>query len=289
MFLVRAARLYFTHFPIERGKWRLWKAIEHRLIARPPQPRIIRMVNGARIYVDPTDSLDRFVYFWGQWELNESWLLRRLLRVGDTFVDVGANIGYFTLLASRLVGAAGAVTAIEATPPTAEKLRHNIVLNALSNVAVHVCAIGEKDGGTIRIYRHQARNSGMNSIRPPIGAKEGWDVPCFRLDVILPAQSIRLIKMDIEGAELFAVRGMLARLRDGNTPDLMIEIWPPYLTALGCDQCEILKLLQAAGYHAFEVGDRILRPASDNEFLTTKGMTAYFTRDPDRVRDIVRA
>ena len=270
------ARAYFSHFPIEYGKWRLWTALAPSLRAQHIAPCVIRMANGASIQLDPADYIDAFIYFWRQWEPNETWLLRKVLRPGDAFVDVGANIGYFTLLASRLVGASGSITAIDATPPTVDKLRGNIALNGLKNVTVHACAVAES-AGTIRIHRTHGANSGMNSMRPN-ATGEGWDVPALPLSQILPKAAIRLIKMDVEGAELIALRGMIARLQEPDAPDLMLEICPAYVTALGGDHREIFSMLTNAGYACSEVKDRILKPISAAEFATTEVMTAYFSK-----------
>src|SRR5262249_27141815 len=100
------ARMYFRHFPVERGKWRVWTQLMPGIAGDGAEVEC-RLQNGIRVRLNPQDAIQRFAYYWGCWSPNESWLVRRLLRPGDTFIDAGANFGYFTLLGSHLVGPTG--------------------------------------------------------------------------------------------------------------------------------------------------------------------------------------
>ena len=137
------------------------------------------------------------------------------LRPGDTFVDAGANLGLFTVVASRLVGSEGRVVAIEMMPETAARLRTHVRLNRLSNVAIRECALSDQSGRQV-VARVPAGSWGQASIQ-----RQEFGVP-VRLatvatatldDVLKDAKEIRLLKMDLEGSEFQAARGGSSALR----------------------------------------------------------------------------
>ena len=131
------------------------------------------------------------------------------LRFGDTFVDAGANIGLFTVAASRLVGPAGRVISIEMMPETAARLRTHVRLNGLSNVAVEESALSDQTGRHV-IARVPPGRWGQASIqrRQSDATFEVATVGTATLDDVLEdVKGIRLLKMDLEGAELEAMRG----------------------------------------------------------------------------------
>ncbi|WP_375272196.1 FkbM family methyltransferase [Sphingomonas sp.] len=137
-------------------------------------------------------------------------LLRETLQLGDTFVDAGANIGFYSIVAGRLVGVEGQVVAVEMMPETAVQLRANVALNDASNVRVVECALSDRDGDTVTASSN-ARKLGQASIRP---ANSGptrdltVSVGTQRLDTLLRGvKRVRLIKMDLEGAEALALAG----------------------------------------------------------------------------------
>jgi len=126
------------------------------------------------------------------------------------FLDVGANIGYFTALLSKVAGPAGRVLAIEPEPRNLRLLRENIALNGLTNVEVCACALGATKGtATLGIYK--PANRGRHSILNA-NAKEKIEVPLKTLDSVVreSAASVRswsLAKIDVEGYEAFVLDG----------------------------------------------------------------------------------
>ena len=133
--------------------------------------------------------------------------IRSLLRAGDTFVDAGANIGFYTVLASQLVGAQGQVIAFEMIPETAEILRSHVTENECSNVKVVEGALAEASGTSLKASV-MAGKSGQSSIARSNGTIE-IEVKAITLAEQLAVHpSIRLIKMDLEGAELGALKGL---------------------------------------------------------------------------------
>lgn len=133
--------------------------------------------------------------------------VRKTLRPGDIFVDAGANIGYYTVLASGLVGAKGHVISCEMIPETAKSLRDNVSLNKCSNVTVVEGALGAAAGQIIKASVLEGR-SGQASIARKSGEKEIAVRTITLADVLRNTERIRLMKMDLEGAELGALQGL---------------------------------------------------------------------------------
>ncbi len=136
-------------------------------------------------------------------------------------MDVGAHLGYFSLLASRLVGPSGRVVAIEASPATFAKLMENLALNPHAANVRAVCAVAADRGGSRAVYRGPEHSTGITSIhpRPLTGNRFEAEVTAAPLAELLSPDEIRnarLIKIDVEGAEFEVVAGlepMLSSLR----------------------------------------------------------------------------
>jgi FkbM family methyltransferase len=157
-----------------------------------------------KIFCDLRDKIPATIFHFGLWEPDISHLIARLLSKGDVFVDVGANIGYYSLLASRLVGGAGAVVAVEASPQIFSRLQANIRANQAVNVrAVNVAAADE--AGQVTIYSGPRQNSGASStLKEWRNGEAEAVVAALPLDKILTngeRSKVRLIKIDVEGAE----------------------------------------------------------------------------------------
>src|SRR5260370_7744802 len=86
----------------------------------------VTLKHGLRACLDPTDVIQRFVHYWGVWAPNESWIVERLLRPGDTFIDAGANFCYFTLLPSRIVAGAAQHVSFKPPPHPFRRIHHTL-------------------------------------------------------------------------------------------------------------------------------------------------------------------
>jgi FkbM family methyltransferase len=187
---------------------------------------------------DTTDFIPRHVYFFGVWEPNLSAWLARRLKPGDTFVDVGANVGYFTSLAAHAVSPSrGQGIAVEPEPSIRSLLARNVALNAFSNVRVIPEAAtdverdlasevgGEHDMGTT----HTVSASSTAAQRGIIRGR-----PLDDLLTLAERSAASVIKIDIEGAELDAVHGL--HLEHGGCRDdveIVAEVAPERLAARG--------------------------------------------------------
>jgi FkbM family methyltransferase len=164
------------------------------------------------LFAVPTEDwrLAAFLQHRGHPEPGLRGLLLPRLRPGTFFVDVGANIGLYTVAAGYAVGRSGRVLAVEPTPRTAEILRQNVRLNGLQEtgvVTVAQVAVGEALGRA-RLATY-IEDSGHNSLYPTGEGDEGVEVDVVPLDDLLPEGSqVDVVKIDVEGGELAVLRGM---------------------------------------------------------------------------------
>lgn len=230
-----------------------------------PAPCVAKLRSGASIHVSPTDYLQLLIYYLGTFEPHCLPYLRGCANKGGTIVDVGANIGFYTLESSLAVGPTGRVISIEAAPPHVEALRKNIQLNGMRNVSLVEVAVGDSVGeATLALPR--GGNLGMFTLGP-VNSDEPYSVALRPMDDLLAEQgihSIDLIKMDIEGSEYRALRGAaktLARYK----PALLIELNEVALHRRGSSAREIKDLLSEAGYRGWVIGRREIRPIPDGQ------------------------
>lgn len=190
----------------------------------------------------------------GGYELPERLFIERFVRPGMTFLDVGAHNGYYSLLASRRVGPAGRVVAFEPSPRERRRLRWNLALNRCRNVAVEPCALGA-GGGSASLFVVRGRETGFNSLRPP-----ALDQPTRQVRVAVDSldrcaerlglSAVHFVKLDVEGAELDALRGAEGTLRRFS-PAVMCELTDARTEPWGYRGVDIHDFLAGLGYRWF--------------------------------------
>ncbi len=172
---------------------------------------------GLRLIIDARNEK----FFWtGTHERSVQQTLSEILKPGMVFWDVGANIGFFSLIASRSVGATGQVHAFEPMRANRERLAKNITINGSGNVTIHDCALAASSGEAIL---HSHYSPLMWTLLPERGHRQGVIVRCETLDKL--AQRLGapdVIKVDTEGNELEVLRGG-AGLLSSNTPAIFYE------------------------------------------------------------------
>jgi len=179
-----------------------------------------------RIEVVPREMMNRAMFLYGAFEISETRLVQALLRPGMTFVDIGANIGYYTLVAARIVGETGVVHCFEPNRPMCLRLEENIHRNGLRNVVVHSEAVARFTGQVEFFASTWDANQGISSLVPGKGRGEMQRVPSVSYDDFvdgLGGRRVDLIKMDIEGAELLAIEGGRKALGQADAPGLIFE------------------------------------------------------------------
>lgn len=193
-------------------------------------------------------------------------LLERFGNPGEhNFIDVGANIGYFSGLMSRLAGPTGKVLAIEPEPSNLRLLRENLAANRLTNVVIHPCALGSSEGFAM-LGLYKAANRGRHSI-VDADAKQKIKVPIRSLDSLVRAsapdvRSWSLAKIDVEGYEAFVIDGATETLPKVEV--LVMEFSPVLLKKAGRDPAAMLSALCAhfPSFHRIE-GAEIARTTAD--------------------------
>ncbi|MFH8785030.1 FkbM family methyltransferase [Streptomyces roseoverticillatus] len=253
--LASAGRQYVRYGPGSLGK--SWLAAEclNPYLRERPRRCMARTRFGADIAVDTQDLIQRYIYMFGAWEPPMTYWLSQRLGPGDTFVDVGANIGYFSLLAARRVGPAGRVVAIEASPVFHRRVLANARRNACRNVRAVNVAVSDVRR-SVRFTLASSRNMGANSIVPYDGPVEScFEAQALPLTEVLTASEVagaRVIKVDVEGAEGSVVRGMvplLDRLR--SDAEITVEVAPERMALLGDSADELLATMRHFGFHAY--------------------------------------
>lgn len=255
-------RLYFQHMPFAFGKRRLWDRVVCRHIIWRRMRIVAHTRFGAQFEGNFPDAVHSYAYFFGVWEPAVTAVYRAALREGDVVIDIGANVGMHTLLASRLVGRTGRVHAIEASPWIFRRLRRNLRTNRADNVRSYNLAVTEV-AGEVPVFLHDDTNLGGTTIVATEAAKAGAHqeslVEGRPLGEIVPLRELRaarLIKIDVEGAELLVVRGMaplLAELRP--EVEILVEVNARALEGFGSSVAEFIALFTAAGFAPFEVAN----------------------------------
>uniref|UniRef100_A0AAU2VGM4 FkbM family methyltransferase n=1 Tax=Streptomyces sp. NBC_00003 TaxID=2903608 RepID=A0AAU2VGM4_9ACTN len=255
--LVTLGRGYVRDAPGIIGKAELAERFLNSYLRDHPRQRVVQDRSGARFAVDTTDLIQRFLYLFGAWEPHMTGWLQSRLRPGDVFVDVGANIGVFAVLGSRLVGSAGRVVAIEASPTFHRRVLQHAALNQCDNIRAVNTAVSDEHK-TLTFVLASSRNMGANSIVPYDGPAEStFEMEASPLPELLQpdeAARARVIKIDVEGAEGGVVRG-LAPLLDQLRPDaeIAVEVTPDRMAQLGDSVDELLETMHKHGFHTYRL------------------------------------
>lgn len=185
-------------------------------------------------------------------------LVRTLVKPGMTFIDIGAHIGYYSLIASSLVGDTGKVYAFEAEPLTFKTLSKNLRHNKKTNVEAFHAAVADKTG-EINLYQSHKGTEGIRAFNRTYRSKpteRGVNVPSIALDDFFRAKQfpkIDVIKIDIDGGEPIAIKGMMETLRSAQGVRVVAEIYPLGLEAGGSSAKEYLRTWTALGFTAQEI------------------------------------
>ena len=176
---------------------------------------------------------------------------RRYLRRGDVVVDVGVNIGLYTMICAVSVGDSGKVYAIEPNPRVAGYLRGNITLNRSRNVQVHNVALGEREGSV------RFSDQGQDDRNCVVDDDTGQEVPVVRLDSLpIRDQTIALLKIDVEGYEKFVLDGATGVLP--GVQCVFIETWEEHFSRYGYPCVDVHQRLLAHGFRLFRFRDEAL-------------------------------
>ncbi|WP_282685942.1 MULTISPECIES: FkbM family methyltransferase [unclassified Streptomyces] len=252
--LARVLRAYVRYAPGTLGKARLVGRFLDEHLRTHPVHATVGLRSGDKIGVTTSDVIQRYQYLFGEWEPNLSAFLRDRLRPGDTFIDVGAHRGAFSLLASHAVGPHGHVIAVEPSPQFHDDLTTAITANRRTNIQSIRSAVSDTHGRQT-LYLENPTNLGHTTSVRPRHAHMSFDVQTAPpAGLISSAQfaTTRIIKIDVEGAEAAAVRGLLPAL--AHLPDnaeLVVEVAPRLFAKQGESATGIIDILSENGFHAY--------------------------------------
>jgi FkbM family methyltransferase len=240
-----------------------WLAVHVAQLLHYRVPVTTRLGNGMKIKVHAHDYIGGQILRFGYYEKEIVRLFERLLRPGMVFVDVGAHVGQYTLVASQLVGTTGQVHSFEPDPETYNWLESNIRRNRLANVFANRIAL-TAEPGTMRLYLSNINDIGSNSLQPPPNASgRSCDVTCTPLDNYLKEHNVShvdLIKMDVEGAESSALAGAASLLSHKDRPPIIIEFEEERQRAFQTSCVQLAALLEGWRYRLFRISGVAITP-----------------------------
>jgi FkbM family methyltransferase len=208
-----------------KGRWRLerWAVREMRRLGPTLAPLVVSTRDGFRMWADPSEWIGQYVYVTGRYEDATVAVMQRVLSPGDGVADVGANVGYLTLVAARLVGPTGSVMSFEPLPQAREWLTRNITLNGFEHVVIRGEAVSDRTG-SVGLCVGPRHHTSTSSIVPASVEGQSIQVQSVRLDDVVPATAnLRLLKIDVEGAEHLVLEGARATLTR-QSPAILIEL-----------------------------------------------------------------
>ena len=222
-------------------------------VLRSMIPKTVR-IHGATVVLNPTDPVVSGALMLRLYERGETRFFRRVYRPGMTFLDIGANVGYYTALALQISNGDGRVIALEPEPVSFEYLTHTVAKNGGSNVICLRKAAGrQRSQQTLYISQD---NRGDNRLYPHEFHTDTCRVDVVPVDELLDelgVPSVDVIKMDVQGYEGHVIAGMLSTIKTSARLAVLLEFWPTGLRRAGSDPCAVLRALKDCGLTLFEL------------------------------------
>ncbi|NWG36456.1 FkbM family methyltransferase [Nitrososphaera sp.] len=211
-------------------------------------------VNGYRMFVDWRDSLHLSIN--KSFEPFQTEIAKKMLRQGDVAVDIGANIGYYSLLFAATVGSTGRVFAFEPDPYNFGLLRKNAEINNFSNITMFDKAVSDTNRQG-KLYKSEY-NLGDHRIFALDDDYKSIDIEVIRLDDVSELRDVKisLIKIDIQGSEGAAVTGMKQLIARQDRLVLMCEFIPSLIKGSGMEPESFLTMLRELGFKLHEIDEK---------------------------------
>jgi len=212
-------------------------------------------IEGRKMFVHGNDGLALSIF--KVYEPAQTQVVKEHIKEGNVVVDIGAHVGYYTLLFAQLVGPKGKVYAFEPDPVNFELLKKSVEINGYQNVILIQKAVSNKNG-KVKLYLGD-NNRAINRIYDAKmdDAKEAIEVDSIRLDDYFKNYEGRIdfIKMDVEGSESSIIDGMHSILRKTKTLKIMTEFYPYLIRKFGKEPEEFVQTLATAGFKIYDILD----------------------------------
>jgi FkbM family methyltransferase len=242
---------YFELIPFSKGKDRLFSLAKKRKIF--DEPFVFRFRKRIRMYIDTSDFIQINLFFHRYYEKPETLVWLELSKEMGTILDIGANVGYYSLLAAR--NSRAKVYSFEPISSTFEKLERNKRLNKFANINPFRYVVSDKLG-MVKIYLGDQLNRGMSSmIKGELLSDEFEEVEAIVLDEFCQRHSIDkvdLVKIDVEGSEMLVLGGM-NKILDVSRPLIMIEVDKETQAKFGYSIYDIYNILGKKGYKPYRI------------------------------------
>lgn len=239
-----------------KGWCRWWKY----LILK--EPVVINWIEGLKLRIHPKNEVFRSIFVRGIYDPNLIVAVNSCLRKGSVFIDVGASMGYFSLLASKVVGSEGRVVAVEPSSRDFTRLVDNGNINNLQNMSVHRLAVTDTDDQTVKLMVANEERSSLNTLGSTFSFKglekeTVEEVRTVTIDTLVQKENLEhvdFIKLDIEGSELVALKGAMKTI-ETYRPVIMLGANEDALSACGFNIAELETLLQELRYKAYVISE----------------------------------
>ena len=248
---------------------------------------MVRSVHNYRLHLDTSDrGLSRTLFLFGKREIDHYMLLEQILKPGMKILDIGANIGYYAIMESLVVGSSGKILAVEPMLPNIEMLRRNIKLNSVTNIEVVHGAVSAQTG-TGKMF--MSTHSNLHTFHNEGSAASSLDstpvdVPTFTLRDITTDRLIPdLLRMDVEGHEV-EILGQLAELveQDIMSPTVIFETHLSRYNSNN-DFVPVLKKLLSSGYQITKAASSGSRGTKAISTLGYRGSEPFYSDFGERV------
>ncbi len=254
-------------WPMSKGKTRWLRLVSDVLRITPYGAFKPKVVGPYKLRLDPGDSNDRLFYFdiMGH---GYSLVISSLVQPGDCVIDVGANVGHFSAVCSQFTGNDGTIHAIEANPSLFDRLLETTSEVPSGPIHVQHAAVWRSSG--MLSFNIAAESSGWSSIIPNDTFQTAYtvEVVSITLDEFVEREQIervRMLKLDIEGAETDALLGGSKLLASGNLDYVLVEADPYRLKAYGHTGRELAELMERKGYlPACTIQGNKIKPIGDD-------------------------
>lgn len=205
-----------------------------------------------KLHID--DWIQENIYFLNDYERAELTFLINKLQADDVFVDIGANIGLYSLVASQSLTSSGKVIAFEASQENHSRIQEHIELNESQNIVAHHLAVADRNKDITLYYDAEAANRGMVTAYSQKEEGSTEVVRAVSLDQFLTEERIDFIKLDIEGGEYEALLGMKKKL-EKYKPTLLLEMEEDIIAQTNYSKQDMLDFLHTIGYQQFFISD----------------------------------